>query len=340
LQLDDAFYQLLFAVVMFMPVAFLISIVAGPFIIRALRRMKLGQVISADGPQSHSSKEGTPTMGGLIFIPGLLIPIIPVLEPENPACAKTIATLCLVLAYAALGLVDDYLTIRPIKGVRGIASKPKAAIQFVIAALFVVWLAMCRPASENALIINHVKLLAGVPYYIFAVIFIAGMANFVNITDGLDGLVSGLTVVLCIALGFALIAIKEHRLAPLVFTLAGSLLGFLWYNTNPARVFMGDTGSLAIGALLPAVALISHMEIFLIIAGGVFVLDGLSTAVQWAVFKYTRIKTGTGRRVFLKSPVHHHFELCGYPEQTVVVRFWIAGIVAGWLGIMYMWFTR
>ena len=323
-----------------MLLAFVVSIVIGPFIIRALRRMKLGQVISADGPQSHSSKEGTPTMGGLIFIPGLLIPVIPVLHSENPACAKTFATICLVLAYAALGLVDDYLTIRPIKGVRGIASKPKAVIQFVIAALFVVWLAMCRPASENALIVNHVRLLTGIPYYIFAVVFIAGMANFVNITDGLDGLVSGLTIVLCISLGFALVVMKDYMSTPLVFTLAGSLLGFLWYNTNPARVFMGDTGSLAIGALLPAVALLSHMEIFLIIAGGVFILDGLSTAIQWAVFKYTRIRTGTGKRVFLKSPVHHHFELCGYPEQTVVVRFWIAGIVAGWLGITYMWFTK
>jgi phospho-N-acetylmuramoyl-pentapeptide-transferase len=278
-------------------------------------------------------------MGGLIFISGgLLIPLIIMALPSGGYHKNTcfLATLCLVLAYAAIGLVDDYLTIRPIKGVRGIASKPKAAIQFVVAVLFVVWLAMSRPADQNVLMVGHFKLLSGIPYYIFAVLFITGMANFVNISDGLDGLVSGLTMVLCIIFGLILLrSDSNHGL--LMFGLAGSLLGFLWYNTNPARVFMGDTGSLAIGAFLPAIALLSHMEMFLIIAGGVFILDGLSTAVQWAVFKYTRIKTGTGTRVFLKSPVHHHFELCGYPEQTVVVRFWIAGVVAGILGIVYVW---
>lgn len=322
-----------------MVAAFFVSIILGPVIIKALKRLKFGQVISSDGPQSHASKEGTPTMGGVIFIPALLLPLLPIFR-NTPGISELAAVLVLVMVYAGLGFVDDYLTIHPLKGVRGIASKPKALLQFLIAIAFVAWLSVSRPASENTLVIGNIQLLSGILYYVFAVFFIVGMANFINITDGLDGLVSGLTVVCCIAFGFVLTALNELAVAPLVYALAGSLFGFLRYNTNPARVFMGDTGSLAIGALLPAVALISHMEIFIIIAGIVFIMDGLSSALQWLVFKYTRIKTGTGRRVFLKSPVHHHFELCGYPEQTVVVRFWIVGIVAALMGILYVWCCR
>lgn len=322
--------------IMLAVLSFCISMAIAPWLIRLLKRLKFGQVISADSPQSHASKEGTPTMGGIIFLPALLLPLLPVFHGDS-RFGDVIAVLLLVVAYAGLGFVDDYLTIRPLRGVRGIASKPKALLQFIIAMVFVAWLAVSRNPNENVLMIGSTEIVSGVAYYIFAVLFIVGMANFINITDGLDGLVSGLTVICAAAFGAALLSAGIPAVTPLIYALGGGLIGFLWYNSNPARVFMGDTGSLAIGALLPAAALVAHCEVFLIIAGLVFILDGLSSAVQWFVFKITRIRTGSGHRVFLKSPVHHHFELCGYPEQTVVVRFWVVGAVAALIGLLYVW---
>ena len=312
--------------------------IIAPGVISALRRFKIGQTISADGPESHQSKAGTPTMGGLIIVLGVIASFITAmifLRNEPGVLGNWFAAIALMLAYSILGLVDDYLTIRPIKGVRGIASKPKAALQVLIATGFVLWLAS-RGFNADLTIAGKV-ILSGVWYYAFAVVFIVGMANFVNITDGLDGLVSGLAIIA--AIGLVCIFRLEFYVkvddgsSLLLSALAGACLAFLWFNTNPAKVFMGDTGSLAIGSLLPTIAIVTHREVLLIIVGMVFILDGLSSALQWAVFKYTRITTGTGRRVFKKSPVHHHFELCGIPEQAVVVRFWIAGVIAALIGI-------
>lgn len=333
--------------------AFLISIIIAPSIISKLRLQKIGQTISEDGPESHLSKAGTPTMGGIIMLPGIIFGAFLALFVygrygaadyfmdtfdaaigENLSCL--VAVSLLIVSYALLGLIDDYLTIRPIRGVRGIASKPKAAIQFILASLFVVWLLMTYPRIYHvSLDFAGIHLFSGYAYLAFAVFYIVGMANFVNITDGLDGLVSGLVILAVFA--FALIASfvgrhVDHSFCPmavaLFFAIAGACLAFLWFNTNPARVFMGDTGSLALGVALPAIAILTHREILMIIICSVFVMDGLSTAIQWAVFKFTRITTGTGRRVFKKSPIHHHFELCGWPEQTVTVRFWIMGVIA------------
>ncbi|MEN6356055.1 MAG: phospho-N-acetylmuramoyl-pentapeptide-transferase [Armatimonadota bacterium] len=310
------------------PLAFIVSIVAGPYIIKILARVKMGQKISEDGPQSHQAKAGTPTMGGLIIVLGVLAGLAPSLEPKQDH-SNLAAVVVLMLAYCALGFVDDYLTVRPIKGIRGISSKPKAAMQFIFAAGFVYW--MTVTGHDMILTAFGHTILSGIWYQAFAVLFIAGMANFVNITDGLDGLVAGLTGLVCLPL---LCCMGAYGFSPLLLALFGGCLGFLWFNANPAKVFMGDTGSLAIGSVLPAVALISHSEIVLIIAGLVFILDGLSSALQWAVFKFTRITTGTGRRVFLKSPVHHHFEMMGWHEQTIVVRFWIAGVVCAALAFL------
>lgn len=326
-------------------VAFVVSMLFAPGTIAALKRRRVGQTISADGPESHQSKAGTPTMGGLIILAGILGGALFAAwvfgRPENAGLTNRydamlidfFAVILLTLSYAAVGLVDDYLTIHPVRGVRGIASKPKAAVQILLAIAFVMWLAYHRPQGfAPTLDIGGVTVLAGWLYYAFAVVFIVAMANFVNITDGLDGLASGLTAIAVVA--FLLIVVLMTRgieavsLLALLASIAGASVAFLWFNTNPARVFMGDTGALAIGVALPAAAVILHREVLMMVVGLVFVLDGFSTIIQWAVFKLTRITTGTGRRVFLKSPVHHHFELCGWPEQTVVVRFWITGVVA------------
>lgn len=323
--------------------AFIISMLFGPGVIAALKRRKVGQTISADGPESHKSKAGTPTMGGLIILVGLLAAAFAIsyvfrgMVGYGAAVSvyDLLAVVLLIGAYALLGLVDDYLTIHPIKGVRGIASKPKAAAQLLLAVAFVVWLSSHRVGFSPVLSFMGKPILSGALYWIFSILFITGMANFVNITDGLDGLVSGLTAIAAVAFVLIIALVPPHlgmaesfMLIGLLCGMAGACVAFLWFNANPAKVFMGDIGSLALGAALPAIAIITHREVLMIVVGLVFVLDGLSTAIQWAVFKYTRITTGTGRRVFKKSPVHHHFELCGWPEQNVVIRFWVVGIIA------------
>lgn len=327
--------------------AFVMSLLLGPGIIGMLRRRGVGQTISEDGPESHQSKAGTPTMGGLIIIAGVLASVAisalaiiwsnPTPHPDLERAGDLLAVVLLMCAYAIVGMIDDYLTIHPVRGVRGIGSKSKAAIQFIIAIAFVVWLATGRSGGFlPALMIEGEPLFGGIAFWVFAVLYIVGMTNFVNITDGLDGLAAGLTAIACAALMAALFWMPgscEISLVPLVPALAGACIAFLWFNANPAKVFMGDTGSMAIGAGLAAVAVLTHREVLLVIVGLVFVLDGLSTAVQWAVFKFTRVTTGTGRRVFKKSPIHHHFELSGWPEQLVVVRFWIVGVIAALIGV-------
>ena len=333
----DNFYEWLLPFAL----AFLVSVIIAPPIISRLRRQKIGQTISKDGPKSHFSKAGTPTMGGIIIVVGIFAGSFAVLFDRGSGYTfangdvnsrSFLAVALLIALYTILGLIDDYLTIRPIRGVRGIASKPKAAIQVIIAALFVYVIAFAHGATfDRTLYVLQKPLLSENLYLIFAVLFIVGMSNFVNITDGLDGLVSGLVAVAAIAFWFVLGFTDAHHMpaiSGILWAIAGSCVAFLWFNTNPAKVFMGDTGSLALGVALPAIAIIMHREILMIIICSVFVMDGLSTAIQWAVFKFTRITTGTGRRVFKKSPIHHHFELCGWPEQTVTVRFWIMGVIA------------
>jgi phospho-N-acetylmuramoyl-pentapeptide-transferase len=343
LRLDTA-YNLLAVLPFF--VAFVVSMLVAPGIIAALKRKKVGQTIQTDGPESHRPKAGTPTMGGLIILAGMLASVV-VIALITQAFGRVItipadltwylAVVALIFAYAAVGMIDDYLTVRPQGGVRGISSKPKALAQVALAAGFLVWLGQTGFVPE--LRIGGVEIISGWLYWAFALVFIVGMANFVNITDGLDGLVAGLVVIAGLALSqlwpFGVVVRPglfwiDHLLP----AMAGACLAFLWFNANPAKVFMGDTGSLALGAALPAIAVATHREVLVIVVGLVFVLDGFSTMIQWAVFKYTRIRTGTGRRVFKKSPIHHHFELCGWPEQTVVMRFWICGVVAAALGLV------
>lgn len=310
-------YMLLF----FVP--FLMTALVMPRLISYLRALKAGQVIQKDGPQSHLSKSGTPTMGGLGIIVGLLAgaALIAFRLSTNDGPAF-LAVVLLALFYGVVGFADDWLTVRPLRGRRGLSSKAKFGLQFLGAAAFVSWMSWSGNLNTSLGVGDFFWVDLGWAYAPLAVLFITGMANFINITDGLDGLAAGLTVILALCL-FTLAI--ETSTGMLLFALAGACAAFLWFNFNPAKVFMGDTGSLAIGALIPAVAIVTKMEIPMMIAGMVFILDGLSSAIQWAVFKYTRIRTGTGKRVFKMSPIHHHFELSGWPEQLVVVRFWIVG---------------
>ena len=311
--------------------AFAVGVFAGPKIIAFLKSRKMDQKISEDVPE-HMAKASTPAMGGLIFLIAAAVGSVALLflrGDSAPAWTQLWGVLVLTAAYALLGFVDDLLTIRPVGKMRGISSKPKAALQMLFAALFVWWNYSMFGGPQ--LVICGKVILAGIWYHIFCVLFIAGMANFVNLTDGLDGLAGGLGIISLTAIVIAeLLSFDMFMNAPIFFfaaALAGGIAAFLWYNAYPAKVFMGDVGSLAIGVFLPAYGVVAHREVFIVIAGMMFILEGLSTTVQWAVFKYTRIRTGTGRRVFKKSPVHHHFQLSGISETAISVRFWILGIV-------------
>ncbi len=323
-------------------VSFAVTVIIMPRLISGLKEAKVGQVIQNEGPQ-HQSKSGTPTMGGLGIIVGLLVGIGWMIFTQNShefnllreSLPIITAVLLLVISYGLLGAIDDWLTIRPRNGIRGIGSKPKFLLQLVLAVGFVAWLSISGNLNASLSIptadTKGLSIDLGWFYYIFAVVFITGMANFVNITDGLDGLAAGLAAILAMALVLFALFQESLLFSGVALALFGACVGFLWFNCNPARIFMGDTGSLAVGALIPSVAIVCKVELLVIIAGLVFILDGLSSALQWAVFKYTRITTGEGKRVFRMSPVHHHFELCGVPEQQVVVRFWIVGVLCAFL---------
>ena len=316
-----------------LPIAFVSVLIIAPFVIKLLKRFQFGQIISEDAPESHQKKAGTPSMGGIIILIAIIIGVVSYISKYSNLIGeqnfqKTIPVFALIAGFALLGFIDDYLTIRPFKGIRGIASKPKSMIQFLLAVGFVSWLGVIDP--QLGFKIGSRVVFGGILYKAAAVLFIVGMANFVNITDGLDGLVTGLVPIAVIPLLF----VNSNALAAsLMYAIIGACFGFLWFNCNPAKVFMGDTGSLALGVALPAIAIVNHCEIVLVISGLLFILDGLSSALQWAVFKYTRIKTGTGRRIFKKSPVHHHFELSGIPEQEIVVKAWILQFVVSVIAI-------
>lgn len=306
-------------------VAFLVAVAVAPKTIAVLRKLKAGQVIQQEGPQTHLAKAGTPAMGGIIIMLGFGASVLVGLLIGRPdQFVRMSMVLGITIIFAAIGFADDWLTVHPRGGSRGIGSKPKFLIQLAVAIGFVVYAHQIGILSPTVSLGWRIVDL-GWAYFPLAVLFVVGMANFVNITDGLDGLVAGLTVILTVLLSIFTPAGSSWLFA----SLGGACAAFLIFNRHPAKVFMGDTGSLAIGAAIPAIAIVYHAELAVCVAALVFILDGLSSALQWAVFKYTRIRTGTGRRVFKMSPIHHHFELSGWPETTVVKRFWLAGLICG-----------
>jgi len=322
----------------------IIAFVLGPFVIRRLRLANVGQVVRDAGPESHLAKSGTPTMGGIIIIVAATLSTLLWAKLTN---WYTVLALVSLVWMGAIGFLDDYLKVVQ-KKTRGLVARYKMVGQWTFGlalGAFLVW----RPISPHPTTWTTVPFFSDLTATFAAPVFIlftgfvvSGSSNAVNLTDGLDGLAAGLTAIAAATMGiFAYVAGRVDMSAYLGFfylpdageltifavALAGAALGFLWFNAHPAEVFMGDTGSLALGGALGAMAILLKAEFLLAIVGGVFVLETLSVAVQMGWFRYTRRRFGEGRRFFRMAPLHHHFEKLGWDESKVVIRFWILGIL-------------
>ena len=328
----------------------LIAFALGPVVIRKLEAARVGQIVRELGPATHMVKAGTPTMGGVIIIGAAAISTLLWAELTN---WYTMIALVSFLWMGAIGFLDDYLKVVQ-KKTRGLVARYKMVGQWTFGLAlggFLLW----NPVSPHPTTWTTVPffsdlaaVFAPAVFVLFTGVVVSGSSNAVNLTDGLDGLAAGLTAIAAATLGvFAYIAGRTDTSAYLGFfylpgageltifavALAGAAIGFLWFNAHPAQVFMGDTGSLALGGALGVMAILLKAEFLLVIVGGVFVMETLSSAIQILWFKYTRRRFGEGRRVFRMAPIHHHFEQLGWPETKVVTRFWILGVLFAMLAI-------
>ncbi len=307
-------------------VAFLISVALSPLFIPFLRKLKFGQSIRDEGPKSHQKKSGTPTMGGIVIYVSMMVTTLIMAIKFNNLGAEVSLLLLVTFGYGLIGFLDDYIKVVKKRNL-GLTSKQKLIGQLVIAIAF--FLIGKGQAFHTYITIpgTDVKFELGWAYFVLVLFMLIGGSNAVNLTDGLDGLLSGTAA---IAFGaFSIIAVAQEQFGVAIFCMAvvGAVLGFLVFNANPAKVFMGDTGSLALGGAIAAVAILLKQELLLVIIGGVFVAETLSVIIQVISFKTT------GKRVFKMSPLHHHYELCGWSEWRVVVTFWSVGFLLAVLGI-------
>ena len=303
-----------------------------------LRALKLGQVIREEGPKAHQSKAGTPTMGGLLVVPvGVLVGGL--ITPSDP---RLLAVAAITLAYMAIGAVDDWRSLTKQTNT-GLTPKGKLALQAGAALLFLIWAAAggwmgASEAGDVALALGWVLPLGMLIWPLGLFVFLAE-SNATNLTDGLDGLAAGCGSVVFTGLGLQLMLRGNQgdpALAAFCLAMAGCWLGFLAHNRHPAKLFMGDTGSLAMGAALSAVALLSNSLWPLLVMGGVFLAESISVIVQVWVFKATKGPDGVGKRVFRMAPLHHHFELGGMDEQQVVISFWTTSLLLVGVGLLLL----
>ena len=322
--------------------ALALSLWLGPWMIRTLQVRQIGQSVRNDGPQSHLSKKGTPTMGGALILTAIAVSTLLWADLSN---RYVWVVLAVTLAFGAIGWVDDYRKVIE-KNSRGLPSRWKYFWQSVFGLAAAVFLYMtAQTPVETTLIVPVLKDVAiplGVGFVVLTYFVIVGTSNAVNLTDGLDGLAIMPTVLVAAALGIFAYAsgnavFSQYLQIPAIpgageitifcAAIAGAGLGFLWFNTYPAMVFMGDIGALALGAVLGTIAVIVRQEAILVLMGGIFVIETLSVMIQVASFKLT------GKRVFRMAPIHHHFELKGWPEPRVIVRFWIISVMLVLVGL-------
>lgn len=331
--------------------AILISVIAGPRAVRLLRRLRVGQRIREEGPEGHQVKSGTPTMGGLLIIVATVVPY----AIFSSFGARSLAVLFAMLGCGLIGFVDDYLSVVRKRSL-GLRGRYKLLGQIVISVVLCLVAVQQGISTRLFVPIVDVHIELGPAWYVLVFLIVLGASNAVNLTDGLDGLAAGTTTIAMLAftamcvIGFqvgqralrfptgeqpmsgpGLFEIQQQTsqtldLAILAAALLGACVGFLWFNSYPASIFMGDTGSFALGGAIAALAVMTKTEVLLIFIGGVFVIEALSVMIQVLVFKRTR------RRVFLMAPVHHHFEMAGWSETKIIVRFWLIALVFAGIG--------
>jgi phospho-N-acetylmuramoyl-pentapeptide-transferase len=303
----------------------LICMFLGPRFIDYLRLKEFGQQIREEGPAGHHGKAGTPTIGGLVIFLAVCVPFL-ILGDYRAASLCVLGT---TLAMAALGFIDDLTKLRKRRSL-GVSGKTKVLVQALTA--IALWLAVTRylefPDTLDLLVVNaSVNLGLGYPVLIFLVL--AGSTNGVNLTDGLDGLAAGCAAIVFLAftaMTFITTGDVQKDLALLCACLVGSCVGFLWFNSFPASVFMGDTGSLGLGGAIAGLAVVTHTEVLLVVIGGIFVIEALSVVIQVIAFQRFR------KRVFLMAPIHHHFELLAWSETKIILRFWIVAAICAAIG--------
>lgn len=311
--------------------SFLITIIISPGIIRILTRLKFGQQIRDVGPQTHLVKKGIPTMGGVMIIVAILLTTFGVIRLTD----QVLWSLFLTLSFALIGLLDDLIKIIRKRSL-GLRAWQKILGQVVISGLLALYVFSEPELMEILIPFTRQSINLGlwmIPFLIFVVI---GTVNGVNLTDGLDGLASGVTLI--VSLGFALIFILQGnmQMAAFAFAVAGACLGFIWFNSHPAQVIMGDTGSFALGGAVAAMAIFSRSEFFLALIGGVYVIESITVLMQISYFKISG-----GRRIFRMTPIHHHFELAGWKEPQIVARFIILSLIFTIIGLLgYIGFIK
>ena len=310
-------------------IGFLSSTILGLFLIPVLKKLRIGQKISIFVGDSHRKKEGTPTMGGLIFIVPTILAILFLLITDKVTYTSNIGIVLLVfLGYASIGFLDDFLSIRRGNN-EGLTAYQKLFMQVLIAiGFFYIYM---KNGGQTSFVVGTlgIDIELGWLYGLLILFVLVGASNAVNLTDGLDGLAGGLSAIAFIAFSLISLMVGFEDIGIFSLILVGSLIGFLIYNTHPAKIFMGDTGSLALGAVMGAIAILTHRELTLLVVAGIFVIETLTVIIQtiWVQLFH--------RKLFLMTPLHHHFEKLGWVETDIVKLFWVAGLVLAMSGIIF-----
>lgn len=310
-------------------IGFLSSALLGLVLVPLLKKMKVRQRISIFVGESHRKKEGTPTMGGLIFIlPTVLITLFLLLTGKIPYSDNILIVLLVFISFATIGFLDDFLSLKRHDN-EGLTTYQKLFFQILVSTIF--FYIYMRNGGQTSWVVGtlHIDIEMGWLYGIFILFLLVGASNAVNLTDGLDGLAGGLSAIAFIAFSLISFMVGFEDLGVFSMILAGSLVGFLIFNTHPAKVFMGDTGSLALGGVMASIAILTHRELTLLVVAGIFVIETLSVILQvfWLrVFHH---------KLFLMTPLHHHFEKLGWKEQDIVKLFWVFGLILAMAGILF-----
>lgn len=307
--------------------ALVLTVVLMPLFIPLLKRMKFGQSIREEGPQSHMKKTGTPTMGGLVFLISIIVTVLLVAAFNEQLTTQVTILLIVLFGYGLIGFLDDFIKV-VVKRNLGLTSLQKLIAQIVIAVLSFFLLRANGFDTALGIPFTDASIELGWVYVLFIVFWLVGFSNAVNLTDGLDGLVAGTASIAFAAFGILALAQQQMGIALFTFAVAGGLLGFLVFNKYPAKVFMGDTGSLALGGALAMVSILLKQELLLLLIGLVFVIETASVILQVGSFKLRK------KRIFKMSPIHHHFELVGWSEWKVVGVFWGVGLISAAIAVL------